>query len=493
MNNILILKGQLKKQKVTGGFGKPKLSKGKQVSAEHVLKLKEELEKISNYWNKDKTIKGALVSVHYRQVIAKSNRLQILLSDNGKHPNESVRGSKFSYENGVQRHVFTYFLSLKSLEKSIDILDRCQKTIEAFYNGIVGSEDIELINNGKYDGNILPRSTFVKTVIDCYYVDYFNIDTGLLNITDGKSIVTVYKTGTDIKELLENLGINLLNVKMIDEATIQLDKSDADILYDKVPYLVAMSVRDFNEISCYLNDSYDYKSQITISKPGNEPVVGVIDTHFDTGVYFNEWVEYHNCLDPNITLDPKDYLHGTAVSSIIVDGPSFNPRLQDNCGHFRVRHFGVATASSFSSLSIIRNIRKIVRENQDIKVWNISLGSPIEISENFISVEAAELDKIQNEFDVIFVVAGTNREEKYKSVKIGSPADSLNSLVVNAVDFKGNPAYYTRKGPVLSFFYKPDVSYYGGDISDGITVCEPLGAREVMGTSFAAPWITRKM
>ena len=493
MNSILVLKGQLKKQKAPGGFGKPKLSKGKRVSAEHVLKLKEELVKINSYWNKDKTIRGALVSVHYRQVIAKTNRLQILLSENSKHPNESVRGSKFSYENGIQRHVFTYFLSLKSLEKSIDILDRCQKTIETFYSGIICSDDIELINNGKYDGNIMSKSAFVKTVIDCYYVDYFNIDTGVPNIADGKSIVTVYKTGVDTRELLKQLGVNLLNIKMIDEATLQLDKADADILYDKVPYLVAMSVRDFNEIGYDLSEGYNYKSQITIVKPSNEPVVGVIDTHFDSGVYFNEWVEYHNCLDSNITLEPQDYLHGTAVSSIIVDGPSFNPRLQDNCGHFRVRHFGVATASSFSSLSIIRSIRKIVKENQDIKVWNISLGSPMEISENFISVEAAELDKIQNEFDVIFVVAGTNREEKYKSVKIGSPADSLNSLVVNAVDFKGNPASYTRKGPVLSFFYKPDVSYYGGDISDGITVCEPLGARKVMGTSFAAPWITRKM
>ena len=46
---------------------------------------------------------------------------------------------------------------------------------------------------------------------------------------------------------------------------------------------------------------------------------------------------------------------------------------------------------------------------------------------------------------------------------LGAPADSLNSLVVNAVDMNGMPASYTRIGPVLSFFYKPDVCYYGGD------------------------------
>ena len=167
--------------------------------------------------------------------------------------------------------------------------------------------------------------------------------------------------------------------------------------------------------------------------------------------------------------------------------------LQDNCGRFRVRHFGVATAGRFSSFAILKQIRDIVRRNRDIKVWNLSLGSAMEIDSNFISPEAAELDKIQYEYDVIFVIAGTNKKRNSKVNKIGAPADSLNSLVVNAVDFSGNSASYTRRGPVLSFFYKPDVCYYGGDGPDKIVVCEPLGKATVTGTSFAAPWITRKM
>lgn len=56
-------------------------------------------------------------------------------------------------------------------------------------------------------------------------------------------------------------------------------------------------------------------------------------------------------------------------------------------------------------------------------------------------------------FYVIFVIAGTNKKRNSKVNKIGAPADSLNSLVVNAVDFSGNSASYTRRGPVLSFFY----------------------------------------
>ena len=78
-------------------------------------------------------------------------------------------------------------------------------------------------------------------------------------------------------------------------------------------------------------------------------------------------------------------------------------------------------------------------------------------------------------------------------MKIGSPADSINSLVVNSVDFNNRPASYTRTGPVLSFFTKPDISYYGGDGANLLMVCTSTGECSVSGTSFAAPWIARKM
>jgi len=47
-------------------------------------------------------------------------------------------------------------------------------------------------------------------------------------------------------------------------------------------------------------------------------------------------------------------------------------------------------------------------------VWNLSLGSAMEIDPNFISPEAAELDRIQCEYDVIFVVAGTNKKTRFQ-------------------------------------------------------------------------------
>ena len=72
-------------------------------------------------------------------------------------------------------------------------------------------------------------------------------------------------------------------------------------------------------------------------------------------------------------------------------------------------------------------------------------------------------------------------------------ADSINSLVVNAVTKNGLSTKYARKGLALSFFAKPEVSYYGGSEEKYIQVCEPLGAALVAGTSYAAPWIARKL
>lgn len=152
----------------------------------------------------------------------------------------------------------------------------------------------------------------------------------------------------------------------------------------------------------------------------------------------------------------------------------------------------LSASRSVGSFTITKQIKEIVAQNKDIKVWNISLGSNQEINDNFISAEAALLDQIQYENDIIFVIAGTNKPSD-AVVKIGSPADSINSMVVNAVTKNGLSTKYSRKGLALSFFAKPDISYYGGSGEQYIQVCEPLGVANVAGTSFAAPWIARKL
>lgn len=498
MNNILQLKGQFHQRMNPNGFGPMNLPKGAKVTAKHVENMKIQLIQLDKYWHKEQTIGGVLISAHYKCIVAKSNRLQILLSDKGKHPNMSIRGAKFVDEineknKNIKKHVFTYFISFEALQKSINYLEKCQLVLNKDFNGEITDEDTLIINSGKYNDSILKKSTFLKIILDANYIESFRLDRADEKIKE-KSIITIYKTGIDTVELLSKFGIDMINAKIIDETTLRLEREEIEILQNNAPYLIAMHVKDLAKIVLDDISKTDSKDMFYIPEPKNEPIVGVIDTQFDTNVYFNKWVNFENKVDPNIPISVEDKLHGTAVTSIIVDGPALNPTLEDGCGRFRIKHFGVATAKGFSSFTILKLIKDIVASNRDIKVWNLSLGSAMSIDPNFISPEGAELDRIQCEYDVIFVVAGTNKERNMsRTQKIGAPADSLNSLIVNAVDFNGKPASYTRVGPVLSFFYKPDVCYYGGDKEEKITVCEPLGMAAVCGTSFAAPWITRKI
>ncbi len=506
MNNILQLKGRFEKRANQSGGGQLKLPNGQNVSSKHIFDLKKQLEDVREFWKDKRTIKDTLVSVHYSRVIAKSNRLRFLLTDNRKDPVLSICGAKFfeSTDKGrpVRKHVFTHYVSRSAIDDAIAYLEKVGCIVEKVFSGMISSENTENISQfiPEFE-NTIGKTKFLKVILDAFYVEFFAVDEHIDNYDKAK-LVTLYKTDTDTRLLLESFGIHVPESSFIDDTTFLLEPGQLMTLCNNAPYLVAMSVVDFTEIShddLFLSDELPSSSSSLIKKPHNEPVIGVIDTLFDERVYFHEWVEFHNMIPSDIPVDAHDYSHGTAVSSIIVDGPKGNPKLDDGCGNFRVRHFGVATSHGFSFISVLRLIREIIANNLDIKVWNLSLGSKYPIDDNFISPVAAELDRIQAEFDVIFVVAGTNRTIEYNSpdMKIGSPADSLNSVVVNSVNMNGQRASYSRCGPVLSFFKKPDLCYYGGDgvLQNGkIVVCESCqGSSFKSGTSFAAPWISRKL
>ena len=137
VNSILQLKGRFEQRPNGSRPGSPKLPKGKSVSALHLYELAKQLEIILEYWKNNTDINGALVSVHYKHIVAKSNRLKILLAESSKSPTESIRGVKFVWEpdetgKEIQKHVFTHFISLKAIEKSIEVLKQTAYIIENY-------------------------------------------------------------------------------------------------------------------------------------------------------------------------------------------------------------------------------------------------------------------------------------------------------------------------------------------------------------------------
>lgn len=491
MNNVLELKGKrfVQAAKNVSGGG-PSMNSKETVTSEKINQLILKLCQIREFWLHEKRpFSGVIVSIYYNKIVAKSNRVAGIFK--GKDSNYAIVGAKFNAEK--TKHIITYFLSVEDLENSIEQLKVANQVLKHIFDeGITkkvfdDNEQFEKINFENYS---LSKSMFKQIVADVSYIDTFEVEKK--NRQYKESIITLYDIGMDTKKLFQEIGIDILSNRILDNRTVYLDDNQSRVLFEKAPYLVAMATENLLDLTPedFIDD---YKEDMMhIPSPSIEPTIGVIDTLFDTRVYFSEWVDYRDMVDDIIPKSPSDYRHGTAVSSIIVDGPKLNPWLDDGCGRFQVRHFGVAVGAQFSSFSIIKKIKRIIADNQDIKVWNISLGSNQEINDNFISAEAAVLDQIQYENDVIFVVAGTNKPNPNVE-KIGSPADSLNSLVVNAVTKSGLSTKYARKGLALSFFAKPDVSYYGGSEEQYIQVCEPLGATYLAGTSFAAPWIARKL
>lgn len=491
LNNILELKGKrfIQASKTNPNSGVSMNGK-KIVTEKQLLFLKNRLEEIKNFWkNEKKPFEGALISVYYNKIVAKSNRIGGLFK--GDKSNFAVVGAKFNKEK--TKHIITYFLSIQDIEKSISLLSKALTLIKAEFNeGISQSifENKDIFNKIDFKKFNIKKTPFKNVIADASYIEDFQVEMPSSEIK--QSIITLFNVGIDTKLLLKSIGVNLLSSRMLDHQTIFLDEDQLKTVFEKIPYLVSMSTINIADLS---PDDFIQKYQeniIKIPSPTIEPTIGVIDTLFDKRVYFNEWVEYYDMIENDIPKTFEDYNHGTAVSSIIVDGPRLNPWLDDECGRFKVRHFGVALGSKFSSFSIIKQIKNIISNNKDIRVWNLSLGSKQEINDNFISAEAAILDQIQYENNVIFVIAGTNRTSQ-NIVKIGSPADSINSLVVNSVTKKGLSTKYTRRGLAASFFAKPDVSYYGGSKEQYIQVCEPSGSAQVAGTSYAAPWIARKL
>lgn len=507
MNDILVLKGSFQQKAGKGFASMASLPTGSFVHEKHLQSLLADLRMTLKFWEENTLPGSALVSVYYTGVVAKSNRIRALLSSNNKDASLSIVGAKYQGNGENAKHIITHNISLDVIKDSTTKLQMCIDLLPALfedylhtkYLGSVSSEqlsEITHIEKKNWKNKDIELMKFTQIIADAFYVDHFGIENKSEDeVPDfrDRSIINIYKTNRSAKEMLQQIGIDVSDTNKLDDTTILLLPNEFALLKRQAPWLIAMAVSDLSKISPDQFKQTD-SSVISIPDPQNEPTIGVIDTLMDDSVYFGKWVEYHPLMDKDIPSSPEDKTHGTAIDSIIVDGPSFNSELDDGCGRFRVRHFGVMGAGRFHSFTVLKTIQRIVESNQDIKVWNLSLGSAAEIDSNFISPEAAILDEIQYKYDVIFVIAGTNKPAHVKgNMRIGSPADSINALVVNAVDMDGKPASYSRCGPVLSFFGKPDISYYGGDSGKGIRVCTPTGESYFSGTSVAAPWISRKL
>ncbi|ADE19986.1 S8 family peptidase [Mycoplasma crocodyli] len=485
-NSLIVINNSFKREERKFNFEKM-LPNNSYLKTERLEIILNNLINVVNYWKTVPINVDPIITVYYNKTTSKSNLISGLFNIS----NDNIVGSFYQYSE--LKHAYVYTIPIEKIYCAIDELNKIIDFFKKADITVINNEVLNKIYGKKTKSSSILKPKFKKIIIDVFYIDLIEIKTSVDLDNKINKIITFYNTKRDTKKILNDLGVDLSKIKFLrrDHKTFLAYEDELKLILEKVPFLIGLesqALSDFDELSNSI--SYN-KLNIKIDDPKNEPTIGLLDDDCSNNSYFSKWVDVHN-LNNSSSSNQSD--HSLVVSSILVDGHRLNPNLNDGCGNFRVRHFSIKPDnSSFNNIDLFNRIRDIVSENRDIKVWNLSFGTSYETSNNSISLGGFEIDKIQIEFDVIFVISGTNKNNLNQEIRIGSPADSINSLVVNSVDKNNRPTSYSRCGKVLHFFTKPDVSYYGGTVDDQQQVVRNGSFDYSFGTSIAAPWISRKV
>lgn len=498
-NEALVLRGVFQGAPNTRkGGDRSKIPDALSYNVEHLSDLVQQIRQVHAHWEKHDCIGGVLFSVHYKGFAGKSNRVKAFLGLTDEKADATVRGSRFAVkDHRPQSYIFTHFMNWKDFFSAEGQLGEVLKAFSGYakvnQTGITREalKDVAVILAKKCG---MPLSCATDLLREAAYIDRIAMDRPVQKKEAEAQLTCFYETDVPLDQILAQYRVNPAPDDYLDSHAVLLKPHDRARIEADLGSLIAMSVSDLSVAAPDGLADAGSTPALSIPEPADEPVIGVIDTLFNRNVYFSRWVDVRNDAELEKDATAGECKHGTEVTSVIVDGPRANPGLDDHCGRFRVRHFGVMKGGSRGSvLGLLKNIERIVADNPDIVVWNLSLGSTDETEEDQISAAASKLDELQYRCNVVFVMAATNGTNGTNEQRIGSPADSVNAITVGAADRRKAPTNYTRRGPVLSFFTKPDVICFGGTAADPVCVCGGQSVGTTAGNSFAAPWIARKL
>ncbi len=240
------------------------------------------------------------------------------------------------------------------------------------------------------------------------------------------------------------------------------------------------------------------------------PVVGVLDTGIADIPHLTPWL--HNKIFTKYHADDTNKGHGTFVAGVLVYGDELegeNYTGFEGCKLFEAIVMPDIKKQKIYEDELIEHIREAVGKNDEIKIWNLSLGTRNEADLYEFSDFAKALDEVQEQHDVLICKSAGNCD----NFKIGAPksrisksADTVRGLVVgslthakNATDIteKFNPSPFSRMGPGPSHLIKPDVVHMGGNagldnrnniVSNPVKSFAPDGSiAKNVGTSFSTP------
>jgi hypothetical protein len=243
------------------------------------------------------------------------------------------------------------------------------------------------------------------------------------------------------------------------------------------------------------------------------PVVGVLDTGIADIPHLKPWLQ-----NENITYyadDDVNKSHGTFVAGILLYGDELEGQDYtgfEGCKLLEAIVMPDTTNQSISEDELIEQIRDAINRNNDVKIWNLSLGTNREADLYEFSDFAKALDEIQEINNVLICKSAgncTNFKLNAPVSRIAKAADTVRGLVVGSISHdkndtdiadKHHPSPFSRIGRGPSQIIKPDVVHFGGnaglDASNNIVInpvksFSPNGLiTGNIGTSFSTPRIT---
>lgn len=260
---------------------------------------------------------------------------------------------------------------------------------------------------------------------------------------------------------------------------------------------------------------------------GEIPVVVVVDSGVSAAIpELQSWVVGQ---ESSVAPQYRNTDHGTFVAALICWGATLNPDLpgidDGACGVYDLQVIPNSDPArgeieSLLEQEFLETLESALQQHANTyKVWNLSLGTNSVCSLDEFSPLAEELDNLQENYGVSFVISAGNYTvpplldfpctgQQVQAGRITSPADSVLGITVGSISHvdsapngprQNQPAPYSRHGAGPNYVIKPDLVHYGGtctlagtDPTGIVSVCDD-GLSEDLGTSFATPLVSRTL
>ena len=151
----------------------------------------------TDYWKEVPYDIPPLISVRYRSITSKSNRISGIF---GSKKNETVVGVRYN-ESG-KAHIITHRLTMTSLNEAITVLEKAISVLNEYFGGTITSDNMKMLSHEMKKGlkgilsqKGISKTRFANIIRDGYYADRFMIpepeitDRKGLQIVDRKSVV----------------------------------------------------------------------------------------------------------------------------------------------------------------------------------------------------------------------------------------------------------------------------------------------------------------